>query len=465
MDDSHTDGEGLKNFIFYTWLCIGFCIGAGFPAVCQARDLMTLEDCLDYGLKNNPAIRAADYAVAASEENRKSLRADFMPALSSSYSFNRISSQSEKGSSASVETDYLDQYARNFSITLSQTLYAGSRILNTYDKAKIEKEKKIADKNLARLELAFNIQNTFFKLKKAKQDVKIAADSVERLKAGVESAQAHLDKELIAYTEVLTAQVDLADARQRLSIAENDVNRMRVSLFSLMNMPVSEGVAFTGGLNFFPEQHDADFDRNWEIAQQNRPDLESLQKEIAMAQKDSAIALGSYLPMVRLNLGYHDQTRDFDEPGQSFTGDFDRDQRNRYWSAGVTATWDFFDGGRAWYRKTRSDLVIRQVGEMIKETRLFLREGIRKALFSISEARLRITDSQKAVAAAEENYKVERRRLEAGLTTIPRLLDAQVRLTRAQGNYTQAMLDYQLGRSELSLLLGENYNMAVNKGF
>jgi outer membrane protein TolC len=49
---------------------------------------------------------------------------------------------------------------------------------------------------------------------------------------------------------------------------------------------------------------------------------------------------------------------------------------------------------------------------------------------------------------------MEERRLEAGLTTIPMLLDAQIRLARAQGNYTRAMLDYQLGRAELGFMLG-----------
>ncbi|MCG8638772.1 MAG: TolC family protein [Desulfobacterales bacterium] len=448
----------MSKYIFHIW---GGFILICLPMLCHAQYVMTLEDCLEFALKNNPSIKAADYAVAALEENRKSVRADFLPALSSSYTFSRVSSESEKGSS--VETDYLDQYARSFSITLSQTLYAGSRIVNTYDKVKIEKEKKIADKKLAQLELAFNIQNTFFKLMKAIQDVKIIADSVERLQEGVKSARAYLEKELVAYTEVLTAQVDLADAEQQLSISKNDVNRMRVTLFSLMNMPVSNTVIFTGGMGFFPEAYPSDFDRSWQVALQNRPDLESLQKEIAVAKKESEIALGSYLPLVTLNLGYHDQNRDFDEPGQGVFGqNVDRDQRNRYWSAGVTASWEFFDGGRAWYRKTRSDIVVRQVEEMIKETQLILKEGIRKALFSISEAKLRIKDSQQAVSAATENYKVEKRRLEAGLTTIPRLLDAQVRLTRASGNHTQAMLDYQLGRSELAFMMGETYDKVDN---
>jgi outer membrane protein TolC len=95
-----------------------------------------------------------------------------------------------------------------------------------------------------------------------------------------------------------------------------------------------------------------------------------------------------------------------------------------------------------------------QVREQIKEIQLFIREGIRKALFSIAEADDRTAAAKVAVTAARENYAMEERRLEAGLTTIPMLLDAQIRLARAQGNYTRAMLDYQLGRAELGFMLG-----------
>ncbi|MCA1786044.1 MAG: TolC family protein, partial [Desulfobacteraceae bacterium] len=84
------------------------------------------------------------------------------------------------------------------------------------------------------------------------------------------------------------------------------------------------------------------------------------------------------------------------------------------------------------------------------------REGIRKALFTIAEADDRTAAAEVAVTAARENYAMEERRLEARLTTIPQLLDAQFRLARAQGNYIRAKLDYQLGRSELGFMMGNH---------
>jgi outer membrane protein TolC len=413
---------------------------------------MSLAQCLEYGYENNPSLKAADFQVAATRENAKAIRADLLPSLSTSYGFSRVESESAKGP---TEQDYLDQYARNFSIRMSQLLFAGYRIINTHDKAKLDIERTQADRRLARLELTYNIQTVFFGLMKAKEELRVAEESVERLVQGVQSAQAYFDKQLISRAQVLSAQVDLADAQQQVSIARNEVNRWRISLFSLMNMPIDPQVSFNGALDFFETHDPDDFASCWQTARDNRPDIDSLETQAAMLEKDVKIAGGRYLPQLRLEMGYHDQDRDYDQMAATVSGDIDRDQRNRYWTAGVTASWDLFDGGRAWYSRKKSLNQIYQVREQITQIELEIQEGIRKALFSIAEAKERIHVAGSAVDAARENYAMEERRLDAGLTTIPLLLDAQIRLARAQVNQIQAKLDYQLARAELGFMTGE----------
>jgi outer membrane protein TolC len=413
---------------------------------------LTLAQCLAYAYDHNPSLKAAHYQVAATQDHAKSIRADFLPALSTSYGYSRVGSQSAKGP---TDQDYLDQYARNFSLRLSQMLFAGYRIMNSYDKARLDIERTRFDRELARLELAYNIQIVFFELMNAKEDLQVAEESVERLVQGVAAARAFFEKQLISHAEVLTAEVDLAHARQQVSMAKNAVNRSRIALFALMNMPVDPVVSFVNGLDFYQDPYPDEFDECWQQARDNRPDIDSLEMQVAMLEKDVAIAGGKYLPRVQLELGYHDQDRDYDQMAATMAGDVDRDQRNRYWTAGVTASWDLFDGGRAWYGRKRSLNQINGIKEQITEIQLAIQEGIRKALFTIAEARERTRVAQAAVAAARETYAMEERRLTAGLIPVSMLLDAQIRLARAQGDHARARLDYQLGRAELGFMMGE----------
>ena len=434
--------------IFYTFI---FVISANSLGFAFTNHPFTLKDCLEYGLRNNPGLKAAEYTVDSAIQNKKSMLADFLPSISSSYSLNAITSDSSKGP---TDSDYLDQDITNFSVRLSQVLYAGKKIWNSFAKAKAQEKMYLADKEFTKLELIYKIETTFFKLMKANEDVSADIDMVKRIKEGVKSADAFFKKQLVPYVDLLQAKVDLADAEQQLSIKKNIVNRIRVELFSMLNMPLNDKTAFSGGLDYYTSTYQTTYEACLKKALKNRPDLESLKNRVVMYEKEAAISAGNYLPVISFDGGYYDQDKDYDTLANSSSRNYDRDQRNKYWSAGIYATWNFFDGGRAWYQKGKYNCEVKKVKELIKDAENIIKTGIHKALFSLSEAEQRIKSTSDAVIAAKEYYNREDKRLQTGIGTIPALLDAQARLTRAQGNHIQALLDYQLARAELKLMAG-----------
>jgi outer membrane protein TolC len=279
-------------------------------------------------------------------------------------------------------------------------------------------------------------------------------ESVDTLQEGVKSAEAFFEKELVPYVDVLQARVDLADAQEKLGIAGNNVNRQRVALFTLMNLPEDPTIEFSGELApVNPET--PDFKATRQNALENRPDIESLTLQLEMAEKDADIAMGKYLPSVRLEAGFNDSNRDYDELGVSGNTTYDRDQRNQYWTAGVFVNWELFDGGRAWYEKERYKTQAMKLNVLINEAENTISSGLRQALLSMAEAEQRMQGAVKALEAAKEYHALEERRLSAGISTIPDFLDAQSRLVRARGNYAQAVLDFRLAESELKLMTGK----------
>ncbi|CCK79562.1 TolC family protein [Desulfobacula toluolica] len=440
----------MKYPIFYNAFILVFTLTL-LNGMAFAGQTMTLEQCLETGIKNNPSLKAAGLGVAAAGHDIKAARADFLPAVSSGYSYSMLGSISSKGP---TETDYLDQESRTFNIKMTQILYAGSRVVNAYGKAKILEQAAQAQMDLEKLELIYNIEITFYRVMKARQDVITVTESVNRLSESIKSAKAFFEKELVPYVDVLQARVDLADAKEQLGIAKNNLNRERVALFALMDLPLDPDMEFSGG-QYNTVTDDPSFESCLQQAFENRPDIKSLEYQLDAANKDAGIAMGKYMPMVRLDIGYYDQDRDYDKPGTSISGDYDRDQRNRYWSTGIYATWDMFDGGRSWYEKEKYNAQASKIKSLIKEAENMISTGIHKALYSMSEAQQRISTSGEALIAAKEYYEMEEKRLNAGLSTVPSLLDAQYRLIRAQGNQTRAVLDYQLAKSELKLMTAE----------
>lgn len=407
-----------------------------------AAQAMTLVQCVAAALEDNPTLEASRLEIQAAEANRKSVRAGFLPSATTEYGFNKVSSSSAKGS---TDDDALNQKGRNFSVRLTQTLYSGFRNLNSYKRAKIRESLLVAEFELRGMEIKYHIETTFYRLLKAKQDMIAARESVLRLKESLKAAEAFFRREQIPYVDVLQAKVEVASARERLGISGNDVNRERASLFTLMNMNESQDINFIGNVD--PDLTDPPvFEINQQRAFENRPDIKSLKYQLEIAQKDAAIARGQYLPVVRLDVGYYDQDRDYE------INIYDR--RNRYWTAGVTASWSLFDGGRAFYEYQQHNIMSNRIKSLILDTKNSISKEIRCALYAMTEAKQREKVSVEALGAANEYYTGEEKRLNAGLSTIPNLLDAHVRLIQAQSNNARAILDYRLAQSDLKLMTG-----------
>lgn len=405
---------------------------------------LSLNDCLKLGMKNNPKLKSANFMVDAAQEDLNAAKADFLPSVSAGANYNNITSIDASGP---TDSDYIDQQNTNYNIGISQTLYAGKRIVNSRDKAVERKKMFLEDKAYTEAELAYQIKSVYFQLMKAIQDVQVGVDTVKRLEADVTAARAFYEKEMTSYAQVLQAEVDLADARQQLSKIRNTVDRKKSDLFVLMNQPFNPEINFSGKLDYYAKGFNMTQEQCLEKAITSRPDLKSLDHQMVMAEKDVAIAKGKYHPMVKLSAGYYDQDKDYDLSNSS-------DQRNTYWSAGANLSWSLFDGGRAWYEKRRSEIDKKKIKEQVKDIKSRLEAGIVTSLMSLAEAEERIKATAEGVTASNEYYEMENKRFQAGIATVSSVLDAQVRVTRAHGSYNQALLDYQLARADLDFLTG-----------
>lgn len=418
----------------------------------MGEQVFTLDKCLETGLEKNPTMKSAELMVDWADQEKNVAFGQFLPSLSADGNFTNLVNDRSSGPS---DDDAIDQNNYGYGVRLSQILYAGSRVFNTYSRTEAQREMYMAQKQYTRLEVIYKIEAAFFELKKAEQDVAAAEDTVKRLQSGLKAAEAYYKQSMAPYVQVLLAKVDLADAEQALSKIKNNVDKKRVDLFTLMNIPYDPSVKFSGGLEYYKSGYTTDFDKCWEKASKNRSDLKSLEQQIVMAEKSAAIAMGKYLPTIRVDYGYYDQTRDYEDPGRTLTGKYDRDQQNCYWRAGATASWQLFDGGSAWFERKKSLIEINRIKEQIKDAENKIMGGIRSILFSVSESESRLKVTATAVEAAKEYYASEEKRFRAGISTIPSLLDAQARLTKADANHNQAMLDYQIARSGINYMTGE----------
>ena len=433
---------------FAVWLVAVFLLL--MPISVGAQEIMDLEECLVIALENNPGLNAEIRGVEEAQAHIGAMRADFLPSLSTSYSYNGLISEGSKGAGA-TDADYLDQTVRSFGVTISQILFSGFRVLNQYKRAELEKEVAQANLDLKRAELIYQVEAAFYRMMKSSQDVVATKESILALEENLKSTESFFKKELVPWVDVLQVRVNLADVREQWHMAENNVRREKADLFALMGRPVDNAIRFES-ISYEVPKEVLDFDFCYGKALTFRPDIQRLESQMAIAEKDAASSLGSYLPQVRLKGGYYDYTRNYDALTSYGTS---RDQRNQYWSAGVYASWELFDGGRSWYGRKEALARVDKLRALVRDAKHTISKSIQKALFSMADAKQRIATAREAMLAADEYVANQEKRLMAGVSTVTDLLNAQNRRVRAKGNLAQAVLDFQLANSELALFTGD----------
>lgn len=447
------------------WLILLLCpflavpgMAAQNPEDSSSERVLELEEAIQIGLEKNPRVQAAEMAIKRSQSEVKSVRGQFLPRATASYSRTYLDSIRASGP---TDQDYLDQTQDTWTVSVVQTLFAGKTILNSYQRTQIEKEASQVEKESQERKLIRDIQEEFLKLLKVREDKRSLKKRIERLQVGKEAAQAFYQKELAPVVEVLQAEVELDQTRQELTQVENEEAIHQDRLNRLLGFEDQRDIKYQGSLEDIPLKREFDLQNCLRTALEQRPELELVTKNIRIAGKEKDIALGKLLPRVELEASYTDRARDYDEKGSStnpMSGEeetYDRDQDNQYWTTGINVQWNFFSGGQQYYQSQSMDYEMQRLKKIYQDTASEISTEARSAFRSLQEARQRVESTRRTQETAKENYRMQEQRFKRRITPIQELLNAQDRLTRAEANHNQALLDFQLALAELYFAMGE----------
>jgi outer membrane protein len=414
-----------------------------FAAPClAAQQRYTLKSAVEEALERNFSIEAAKAAHKSAQEGAKATRSAFGPVLATGYDYDRR----QRGRSPSGSSQ--DKELFTWRASLTQNLFSGFATLADHQKARLQEDSALAGINQARLELIRTVQENFFIFLRAKQDVRSARDSLERLQSQLASSQAFYNVGVSPRLDVLQAEVDVSAAESALLIAENAVETQRVRLNTLLVLPIEADVEYTGELAYIP--FSAGLEECLQKAYARRPDIIIAEKSVAVAEQDIVRARSAFYPSVNAVGAWGTQGRDlFASGSQNMRTNFSE------WSLGVTAEWPLFEWGKtvhearqAGHVKSRmraeADNLRQEVGFMVKER-----------LLAITEAAKRIRVSIKGVEQAREAYRMADARYRQKVGTMTDVLDAQAKLSQAEASLAGARADYGIALSSLYAAIGE----------
>lgn len=388
---------------------------------------LSLQDTITHALKNNPSIHIASEDKKRSEFMVDETKAGKKPTVSlgSSYTYQGNSDQ--------------DKDSFSNSLRMNWQLYSGGRT-----EAKIEQAQlgvRNADLNVEKTkqQLILNATTNYFNVLEAKNMVRVNEENVDNLKAHLHIVQAKYQEGVVAKSEVLRAEVEVANAEQNLIKAQNQYDVAVSDLLTTMNMDGDTEIALQGDLTYQADTRT--LQEAIALAKQNRPEAIQAQISVESAQKSVEIAQSNKRPSVSLSAstGWNDRLLPTDDTN---------------WSVGASASWNIFDAGVTKSQVNQAESSLNKARLELEQTVDSIEQEVRQSYLNMKEAEKRLQTTEVTVNKAKEDLYIAQETYKAGVATNLDVFDAQLALTQAKTNHVQALYDYNVNKAKLDKAMG-----------
>jgi len=343
-----------------------------------------------------------------------------------------------------IVTSPQDQYT--FATTFTQPIFTGFDLINEYKLAELGLDRAEVSAKLTRQNVILDAKNAYFSVLKSQKLLDVAHQTVASIASQKEVSENFYKVGLSPLNDLLQSQVQLANAKQQLTIAQNNLEIARAQFNTVLRRPVNMPVLLVDELDYssFQESLDSSLD----MAQKNRLEIQVADLDIEVAEKQVKLTEKDYFPSVNLTGTYARTGDDWDAHGGEGISD------SAGWNVQATASWDFWQWGRTGYG--RKEKLARLSQSKYRKTEVLdnINLEVKQSYLRTKEAEQNIVTIEKAVEQAKENLRITEEQYKEQVATQTDVLVAQTLLTQTMTNYFSAMYDFKIAHAVLMRALG-----------
>ena len=406
----------------------------------------TLGQAWQMAIANNQTLAAAHAEVQGARAKVRAARDGRWPTVDTTAGYTRLNSAPQLDvvtpgfafRSGPIFKD--DQYVSG-SVQLKLPLYAGGRITASIHSARASLTGMSALEQVTLSDLKLAVAEAYVAVLRARRELAVVDASVESLSAHAADAKSMFQRQMVAKSDVLAAEVALANAEEQQVSAANAVQIALADYNRLLGEPLERAPPLEEHLAVDPTLLAQPIGALVRQALASRNELKGLAAQSGALAAQARAVSASRLPQVALTGGYtHFDNQILD--------------RQNFSAVGVGFTWNLFDGGvarnEAESLRSESQAAGRRLGDLRSEVEL----QVRRDWLAVRAAQARVAASREATAQATENLRISRELYGVGLASNTQVLDAVTLEVQATNNHDNAVLDEALASIELQYALG-----------
>ncbi|HBV99906.1 MAG TPA: hypothetical protein DEF03_01800 [Bacteroidetes bacterium] len=438
---------------------------------------MTLEQAIQTALASNREIRKAALGVKDGDAQVLNAWSEVLPDVSASANYTRnieipvnfIPAQVFDPSAPAGELVPVQFGTDNNwqgGLTVSQTIFRGQAIIGL-STSRLYKLAQSQNFVLTSQQMITQTRQAYHQALLAKERVELLETSLARLERVLEETKVRRDAGLIDDYSVLQIEVQLANQRPSLIEAQNGYKQALRGLVQILGLPVGTSLEIVGDLTSFvisttaqptpsnehlgridqANGHSAQTLLNPQDVVDQRADIQFLESQVALRQKQLIATKSEYLPSISAvyNLQWSSA-----QPGTPVVFE----NAIRFQTVGLAVSLPIFQGSERIASVSRASIELQTFETDLEQAEVSAAQEIATLQDEFTRLFLSYDARQMALKQAQEGFDRAKLRLDSGNGSQLELTEAELQLQEAEFNVVQLAHDYLNAKASFDYAIG-----------
>jgi outer membrane protein TolC len=298
----------------------------------------------------------------------------------------------------------------------------------------------------AKRDLVLQVRVGYIGILSAEKILSVAQQAVKQFEAQLEVTKAFFDVGIVPKNDLLQAEVRLANGRQALFKAENNVSTAKASFNILLRREINAPLSVVDILEYKP--FPLPFEDSLDEALRLRPEMKAALVNIDQAKENVKAAKSGFFPTIGLSGNYGRWSDEFALNG---------DMKSERWTIQTLATFTLWNWGNTAYKVGENKVKVTQAEDSKNQLIDSITLEVKEDYLLMMVAEKNISVAEKSIEQAEENLRMNEERYKYQVATQTDVLDSVILLAQARLNYYSALSDFNTAKAQLERAMGRMY--------
>ncbi len=412
---------------------------------------LTLDEAIAMALLQNPSHQATQEKEAEARALARQAFSRFLPTLSGQGQntlaeklfFLEFPSMVPGEPPQRIAIDFTKDYQG--ALAFSLPVFAGGRIIAGYKQATLGVKASLETIRQSEMDTVLGVKKAFYGYLLARDFSSVADEALTLAEKFYENVKNLHEVGMASKFDLLLSEVRVANLRPQAIKARNSVQVAELGLKTVLGLDVATPLTVKGEL-LPPGPGDPGQDLVDQALAQ-RPEIRQLDFQRSIAGQSLKIARGGLLPSLAIGGTY------------SFWGDrlnLKRGNWQTFYTVTLNLNLPIFSAYETQAQIAQAQASMRELDWTRKGVADLISLEVRQAILEVGQSRETLRSQEKNVEQAREAVRIAGLNYAEGLVTNLDVQTAQVALSQARTNYSQALYDCAISDAQLERAIGKN---------